>query len=211
MSGFRQVSKAQAKTHLSRDERVARLDGAVVQFSNRAEYQHEISRLWENAQDTFVTIGRYLLAAAASLPHGEFDVMVENGLPFGRQIAYQLRKVAEAIDGGRFPPEQLPPSYTTIFQLTTLTDPQLSVAKERGLLRPDVTRREIITFRREVAREAGAAATPAQLAGLAKRGETLLKQRDKILRELMEVERAMSDLGLLADGEPLLPPRGDNT
>src|SRR3712207_9112018 len=64
--------------------------------------------------------------------------------------ATQLRQIARAVDGGRIPAEACPGSYGTAYQITLLTEPQLRVAQKRGLIRPDVTRREIMQLRREV-------------------------------------------------------------
>ncbi|AVM72875.1 hypothetical protein [Magnetospirillum gryphiswaldense] len=204
MSGFRQVTKAQARGHLSRDERIARLEGTVLTLDRREEFVEEISRLWRDAQDTFLTIGRYLVQAAERLEHGEYQAMVDNQLPFGYQVSYQLRKVAEAIDGKRLLLEELPPSYATIYQFTTLTDEQLTLARqtEPPLLRPTVKREEIVTFKREMARKV-ASESPANLpdpakrvAQLKRRKENLLKQQAAILVELAKIEE---ELTLVAD------------
>jgi len=188
MAGFRQVTKAQARSHLSHDERMARLEGAVLPYATREQYVEEIGRLWKDAQNAFLTIGRYLVAAADKLEHGEFQAMVENELPFGYQVAYQLRKVAEAIDGGRLPVAELPNSYATIYQLTTLSEDQLLLAGQRCLIRPDVKRQEIITFKREIARETRQILTPKRLEQLQRLRENLVKQRDAILLQLEQVD-----------------------
>lgn len=197
---FKQVTKAQARSHLSRDERIARLDETVLPLERRDEYVQEISRLWRNAQSTFLTIGRYLVQAADRLEHGEFQAMVENELPFGYQVAYQLRKVAEAIDGNRFPVEDLPPSYATIYQLTTLSDEQLDLARAElpPLIRPTVKREEVVQFKRRLARlKPPPDVLPAKrIAQLRRRRQSLIKQRDRILSELARVEE---ELGAFAE------------
>jgi hypothetical protein len=200
MSGFRQVTKAQARSHLSRDERIARLEGSVVEYEAREDFIEEISRLWRDAQNTFLMIGRYLVLAAAKLEYGEFQAMVENELPFGYQVAYQLRKVAEAIDSGRLPGADLPPSYATIYQLTTLSDAEISLAAERQLIRPDLKRHEIVAFKREIARARSLPeALPAKrISQLQRLRESLIRQRDKILAELAAVEQ---ELGLSVNTE----------
>lgn len=199
MSGFKQVTKAQARTHLSRDERIARLEGTVLPLSVREEYVQEISRLWRDAQNTFLTIGRYLVQAAEKLEHGEYQAMVENELPFGYQVSYQLRKVAEAIDGNRLHPEELPPSYATIYQFTTLSDEQLVLARqaEPPVLRPTVRREEIVEFKRHLARQKTAEGTDAakRAAHLKRRRKTLLEQQLRIQAELEEIEKELGGLG----------------
>lgn len=196
MSGFKQVSKAQARSHLSRDERISRLEGAVVEYQRREEYVEEISRLWRDAQNTFLMIGRYLVVAAAKLEYGEFQAMVENELPFGYQVAYQLRRVAEAIDSGRLPGPELPSSYATIYQLTTLSDEHLRLAQQEqpSLIRPSVKREEIVRFKRRLAQQSGHTQEPSpqRIAQLKRRQKTLIEQRDKLLVELAEIERELA-------------------
>lgn len=193
MSGFKQVTKAQARTHLSRDERITRLEGVVLPLDSREEYVEKISQLWRDAQTTFLTIGRYLVQAAGQFEHGEYQAMVDNELPFGYQVSYQLRKVAEAIDGKRLMLDEMPPSYATIYQFTTLTDEQLLLARqaEPPLIRPSVKREEVVAFKRELARTAPKPEVDPtrRRTQLQRRRRTLIAQRDKILAELAEIDR----------------------
>ena len=196
--GFRQVSKAEARSHLSRDERIARLEGVVLTLESAEQYVEEISRLWRDAQSTFLMIGRYLIQAKIRLGLEEksFQDFVDNHLPFGYQVSYQLRKVAEAIDGNRLPITELPSSYATIYQFATMEPDELERARRAELIRPNVKRREVIDFKRMLARERvveTAAPPPAQrLAQLERRRATLIAQRDRVLVELAEVERELT-------------------
>ena len=108
--------------------------------------------------------------------------MVENELPFGYQVAYQLRMVAEAVDSGRLPGPKLPPSYATVYQLATLTSEQLRLADQRNLIRPDVTRPEIVRFKRDLRNKA---------IDHVSRREALEAERDR-LRERLAVLEAVS-------------------
>src|SRR4051812_28069269 len=68
---------------------------AQRELRNPDEYVREIYRLWREAQQSFLAIGRYLIQAKRKLAHGEFQRLVEASLPFGRQTAYELRMIAE--------------------------------------------------------------------------------------------------------------------
>ena len=122
--------------------------------TDRASYVREIERLWSEAQERFLTIGRYLVRAKQHLPHGAFEVMILNELPFGRHVAWQLRTIAVAVDGGRLIERELPRSYTTAYKLAKLEDDALERAKRDGLVRADVTRSEIVAFLRRLSDEA---------------------------------------------------------
>ncbi len=133
------------------NERARRLSNTVLDLRDSGAYVAEIGKLWSEAQEKFVVIGRYLNQAKATLPHGEFEHMIATQLPFGKHVAFQLRSVAAAVDGGRLLEEELPHSYATAYKLAILDNELLELARKRGLVRPAVTRREIESFRREIA------------------------------------------------------------
>lgn len=113
----------------------------------------EIQKEWGDARDSFLAIGRALLALESELTKAEFSRLrhrTERLFPFSDATATQLRQIARAVDGGRIPAEACPGSYGTAYQITLLTEAQLEVARKRGLIRPNVTRREIMQLRREV-------------------------------------------------------------
>ncbi len=122
------------------------LSNHVKECSGPEEFAAEIGKLWTEAQQKFLAIGRYLVRAKAQLKHGEFEAMVATQLPFGKNVAYQLRVVAQSVDQERLLEQDLPKSYSTAFKLAKLEDPVLDRAREHNLVRPDVTRREIEHF-----------------------------------------------------------------
>lgn len=158
------------------------------------EYVREISRLWREAQQSFLAIGRYLVQAKRNLAHGEFQRLVEASLPFGRQTAYELRMIAEAVDGGRIPEPKLPQAASVAYQLATLKPSDLAAADQDGLVRPDLRRPEIIAWKRErLRRSSGAnhealARRRARLADIIRRHEEDL---EKARRELAELDLAI--------------------
>jgi hypothetical protein len=108
----------------------------------------EISRLWSEARDKFLAIGEYLSLAKRQLAHGEYEAMIRSQLPFGKSAAHRMRTVAEAVGKGKLARDNLPLSYATAYELTLLSDQQLRLAEDGGLVRPDVHRSEIVAFRR---------------------------------------------------------------
>lgn len=112
----------------------------------------EIGRLWDEAQQKFVAIGRYLVRAF-SLYEGTFEETILSRLPFGRIVAYQLRAVAEAVDSQKLPESRLPRSYATAYKLISLPPLDYEEANKRGVIRSDVTRPEVEAFKRELKNE----------------------------------------------------------
>lgn len=131
-------------------DRMAALRTAAAPLESRAEYAEEIGRLWTQAQQHFLAIGRYLLQARERIGEGEWEAMVRDDLPFGRAVAHQLRSVAAMVEAGLVPEAKLPRSYATAYQIATLTPDERERAAGEGLLRPDVTRPEITAFKRRL-------------------------------------------------------------
>ena len=185
---------------------IARLEGVIRPLESEEEFVEEIGRLWKNAQTTFLTIGRYLVQAQRTLKLSDkkadgrqtFAAFVEHRLPFGYQVAYQLRKVAEAVDGHVLSLEELPSSYATAYQLTTLAPSQLEEARRMTppLVRADVKREEIAAFKRHLTREAASPTLDPlkRRQQLERRRDTLLARREQISAEIADIERALESI-----------------
>lgn len=146
----------------------------------------EIGRLWDEAQQKFVAIGRYLVRAF-DLYEGTFEETVLSRLPFGRIVAYQLRAVAEAVDSQRLPESRLPRSYATAYKLITLPPLDYEEAKKRGIVRADVTRPEVEAFKRELKDERLRAMDPVEFL---RRERAQLRVEVERAEERMKVARA---------------------
>jgi hypothetical protein len=125
------------------------LSNSILDLRTEKEVVDEVAKLWVEAQEKFLAIGRYLRRAKAKFS-GSFESQIVSSLPFGKNVAYQLRMVAEAVDSGRLPERDLPRSYATAFQLVSLPAPDFEVARDKGLVRSTVTRPEVDSFKREL-------------------------------------------------------------
>jgi hypothetical protein len=125
------------------------LSNAILDLRTENEVVEEVVKLWVEAQEKFLAIGRYLLRAKIKFS-GSFESHIVANLPFGKNVAYQLRMVAEAVDSGRLPEQDLPRSYATAFQLVSLPAPDFDAARAHGLIRNTVTRPEVNNFRRDL-------------------------------------------------------------
>jgi hypothetical protein len=170
----------------------------------------EIQKEWGDARDSFLAIGRALISLEAELTKAEFARLrhgTERLFPFSDATATQLRQIARAVDGGRIPATACPGSYGTAYQITLLSEPQLRVARERGLIRPDVTRREIMQLRREVPADGAEPPPPGRLDRVRLREERarLGERRARLAEELAMVERRITQIDELLspviDGE----------
>ncbi len=182
------------------DGRIEILNSALVRYERREDFAREINNLWQRAQATFLTIGKYLNLAKQQLPHGEFNAMIERDLPFSPRTAFQIRAATLAIESGRLPAEQLPHNYTTIYYLSTLPDDALEQAKQSGLLRPNLRRSEVVAFKKKILGEVESGIE--QRDATAQRLAELRRQKAAIEEEIALLERtATQDSGGQAETE----------
>ena len=183
----RNVLRASGEVH---DERIDRVK--LVEVKNRAQCKAAIDALWQSARSKFVDIGRYLVKAKAVLAHGEWDDMIEHDLPFGRSVAYTLRRIAEAIDEQKLIAEEcLPGDYVTAYNLISLPSPAFEQAKQEGLIQPSVTRKQVVEFKRRLKHPAEETDAVDAQQVLAKRRSRIIAEIAKLQAELEQIERAM--------------------
>lgn len=161
--------------------------------------RNEIQKEWADARDSFLAIGRALLSLEYELTKAEFARLRHGSarlFPFSDATATQLRQIARAVDGGRIPAEACPGSYGTAYQITLLSEMQLQVARERGLLRPDVTRREIMELRREVDTVSPTILPAGRISKASLREERarLMERRSSLMAELAIADRRIAQI-----------------
>lgn len=162
----------------------------------------EVSQNWSQARDSFLAIGRALLDLENVLSKAEYIKLRQGSerlFPFSDATATQLRRIAKAVSDGVIPLDACPGSYGTAYQITLLNEYQLQVAKERGLIRPDVTRREIANLRKEtVIKQEISGRVDVNL--LKDEYRKLLRQREKLESEMATVDSKIQEIrGLLGD------------
>ena len=102
--------------------RTQTLSNSILDLRTEGEVVEEVSKLWNEAQEKFLAIGRYLRDAKARFS-GTFEKQIVAALPFGKNIAYSFARWLKPSNSGRLPEESLPRSYATAFQLVTLSPP----------------------------------------------------------------------------------------
>jgi hypothetical protein len=159
-------------------------------------FRDHLERLWRETRQRVLAIGRNLLNALEKLEDqpGRFEKLIE-GLPFSRPIASQMIAIAKAVEERKLVEEEIPPSYSVAYQLTTLSDEEMKRARQHGIVRPDIGRKDIIDFKRSLR-----AAKPRQNTMDLRR---LKAQRDRLRQALAEVENSIRLLeGSAIDGKP---------
>jgi|SRR4051794_24663333 hypothetical protein len=112
------------------------------------QYVREINKLWSEATEKFLAIGRYLVEASEKLEkRGDYKDKVLSKLPFSKNTANQLRTIAYAVDRDRLlSVNELPRSWSNAYKLVRLPQEHIDLARRKGLTTPTATRAEIDEF-----------------------------------------------------------------
>jgi len=122
-------------------------DSPLANLENTGDgyYQSKITTVWESARDSIFQIGRLLVKAKASLPHGTFETMVRSELPFGERSARRFMAISnDPRLSNRTHGSDLPNSWRTLYELTKLTDDQFKTALQDGTINPDMDRKDVV-------------------------------------------------------------------
>lgn len=161
----------------------------------REKYADEIKRLWGDISNRVIVIGRFLIYAKETLPHGDYDRMIETDLPFGRSTAHAFKRLAEAVAQYELDDASLPRDYRACYALLTLPADAIAVAKDRGLIAPRTTREMANAYRREVLQ---AEISPARHALLLNKKSKLIQRIERLQAELAAID---AELGQDIDQE----------
>lgn len=161
------------------------------------QVRHEVHAEWRKAKQSFLAIGKSLLAVEQALTPDEFRRLskgTERIFPFSETIATQLRQVARAVMSGRLNETEMPGSYSVAYQIAVMDGPTIEIARSRNLVRPDVTRTEVIAFRREI--NAPPASQPQRLdIGAVRREKArLTKLRAELAERLAQIDARITEL-----------------
>ena len=124
-------------------------------IAERTQWAARISAAWQKSVDSIIETGHLLLAARADpkMQHGEWGTMVESDLPFNRHTAHKLMQIAgdkrlTNVSQGK----HLPPSWTTLYELTKLDDATFDQKLRDGSINPDMQRKDVARENRTLSR-----------------------------------------------------------
>lgn len=145
-------------------------------------FAEEIGRLWQDAQRTFLEIGHHLELAHNTLSPEAFADLCQR-LPFGKSARSQLTTAYRLIRSNSLPSGCERAGYATVYLCGTLSDDERRVAVETGIIRPDMTRADIVSFKKNHAQPKP---------DLTNRRHQLEAERDRLMRRLREIEIELS-------------------
>lgn len=136
----------------SDDERARFLDSLI-------DARVRIYQQFTRTRESYLDMGRTLLKLRREVSaevynrllsdHDQNGSVRQGALPFGKEVAFRLERVADFVDNGTFRAaftqcdrefhEEALPAYSSAYFFTTLNEDQLVEAVKRDLVRPDIT------------------------------------------------------------------------
>jgi hypothetical protein len=99
---------------------------------------------WQKSVEGILEAGRLLAEAKAALPHGGFEIMVRDQLPFSVRTVQTLMQIAgNPVLSNAQHVALLPPSWGTLAALARVKPLDLKEAIDAGSVQPDMTRAEV--------------------------------------------------------------------
>ena len=121
-------------------------------MATRKQHAIRIAAAWQKAVPSIIETGQRLQAAFEDLRTAEFEVMVQEELPFGLAAAWRIKAVG--IDKRLLAHALvLPPSWYTLYEIHLLSDAQFKRGIKEGIIRPDMERKDLDALRRRKAGE----------------------------------------------------------
>jgi len=114
----------------------------------KASWAKAIRSQWQQSVECIIEVGRLLEQSKTTLPHGQFEQMVEEDLPFGARAARMLMTIARHPTlTKRKHASVLPASWYTLYEMTRLPERDLGVALASGELGPETKRRDVVQLK----------------------------------------------------------------
>jgi hypothetical protein len=161
------------------------------------QVRHEVHAEWRKAKQSFLAIGKSLLAVEQALTPDEFRRLskgTERIFPFSETIATQLRQVARAVMSGRLNETEMPGSYSVAYQIAVMDGPTIEIARARNLVRPDVTRTEVIAFRREISAPPVSQSQRLDIGTVRREKARLTKLRAELAERLAQIDARIAEI-----------------
>jgi hypothetical protein len=161
------------------------------------QVRHEVHTEWRKAKQSFLAIGKSLLAVEQTLTADEFRRLskgTERIFPFSETIATQLRQVARAVLSGRINEAEIPGSYSVAYQIAVMDGPTIEIARSRNLVRPNVTRTEVIAFRREINSAPESQPQRLDIGTIRREKIRLTKLRAELTERLVQIDTRLAEL-----------------
>jgi hypothetical protein len=112
------------------------------------DWRSYISEPWQKAVESIIETGQRLIEAKEKVAHGEWEKIFENNKPFSVRTARSLISIAEhPVLANRQHAAVLPPSWYTLYLLSTISAEDLQKLIDVGKIHSDLTRDEVTALK----------------------------------------------------------------
>jgi hypothetical protein len=121
------------------------MKGKLTRLPRAEQWADRICTQVGKSVEAIIEVGRLLVKAKADLAHGEWGRLFEDKLvPFGQETARQLMAVSQhPVLSNSKHAWNLPPAWTSLYELTKVEPKRLTAAFKDGLITPDMQRRDV--------------------------------------------------------------------
>jgi len=184
------------RTSLKRDARASvEVQNKLERSTNVEDFVREITTEWINVRQRFLIIGQYLVTAKLNIPHGEYIKLINERLPFGRNVAHQLASIYLSVQNEDVPAEALPSSYTTAYRIVRMDPTIRARAMAEGVITPQVTFKTIMRFVKEKH-----LTDVDDVQKLREERATLQRELDRIMDRASQIRTRLEDIDLELQG-----------
>jgi hypothetical protein len=122
--------------------------GQLTRLPKAEQWADRVCAQLGKSVDAIIEVGRLLVKAKADLAHGEWGRLFKEELvPFSQNTAGRLMAVAEhPVLTNSAHAQNLPPSWTSLYELTKVETPRLTAAFKDGVITPDMKRQDVIAL-----------------------------------------------------------------
>lgn len=137
--------------------------------------------------EAILDMGRALNEAAQKFTSREFELLLKAGkavMPIPEARASMYRRIAHDVDNGRLPRDLCPEAYSVAYSICTMSDTQIRVALDQGLVHPGVSRVAILKFKSSFLDKAEGHVFDVNLADLEREKVKLRREKQRLESEL---------------------------
>ena len=108
-----------------------------------------INAIWRRSINEVISVGARLVEAKSAIPHGDFEDMIKTKLDFSPQTARKLMAIAKDQRVLNRAQGAIPDHWSTLYELTKLSDDQFEQALKDGTIHADMERKDVPKKRKE--------------------------------------------------------------
>ena len=121
-------------------------DAASSNARSWKTFADQINGTWRKGAGNFIDCGKLLAEANDELPRDAFNILIKSKLDFEASVARKLMRIA-ANEILCAHVHKLPPCWSTLYELSQLTESTLKAAFADGTIHPGMQRKDAVALK----------------------------------------------------------------